>query len=263
MIPIPIKPLGRFFENDENGFVINPCSLDLIPEKYIPIIEIIKTHYLKNYPDEIHSIYLRGSLPRGLAVDKISDLDSFTLVQKTNIRWEKATGTEELNVKIKEDFPFVGEIEMMLSSFNKTLFSVNPRLSMILKTGALCIFGPDVIPSLPKFKPGRQMMLNYTWIEDDVNEFLNNKNIQKADCQEIMKILIRTGFELAMESVQKYTPDLYLCYHTFSEFYPFRQKDMKQALHLYLNPSEDVSFLKPFVRNLGLWMTEEVRKQIG
>lgn len=260
---IPLRPIGQFFKNDENGYVINPCSIDLIPNHWIPIMELIKESYLNNLSNEIHSIYLRGSLPRGFAIDRISDLDSFALIRKDRIRWQKATWADDFNVKIKKDYVFVQDIELMLSSFNKTLFEVNPRLSMVLKTQSLCIFGEDTIPSLPRFKPDKSMMLNFRWLENDLNIFSEKKDIQDIDCQEIMKTIIRSGFELVMERINKYTPDLYLCYKCFSEYYPSYEPNMKQALFLYLNPSKNVSYLKVFVDKFGRWMLKEVRKQIG
>ena len=96
-----------------------------------------------------------------------------------------------------------------------------------------------------------------------VNIFLEKDNIQATDCQEITKIIMRTGFELVMPKIKKFTPDLYLCYRSFSEYYPEQETKMKQALQLYLNPSQNVSFVKGFVENFGNWMIEEVSSQFS
>lgn len=212
--------------------------------------------------DQIHSIYLRGSLPRALAIDGLSDVDTFALIRKDNTPWKKADWQPILENSLQTTYPFVKEVEIMLSSYHNNFFKANPKLSMILKTQSCCIWGEDIIPSLPKFKPGKAMMLNYRWIEDDVNSFLKKEKYEPIDCKEIMKVMIRTGFELVMERENSYTTDLFPCYESFSKYYPDKKADMLQALHLFLNPATNNSNLKSFVEKLGTWLSQEVQKVI-
>jgi hypothetical protein len=259
---IPIRPIGRFFENDSRGFVINPCSHDLIPSKYLPALDIIISSYEQELGNKLHSIYLRGSLPRGLVVDNLSDIDCFALIHEKNVRWKCASWQRKLNTKIRNQFNFVGNIETMLTSYEESFFKFNPTMSVVLKTQSLCIQGTDIIPNLPDFKPDKKMMLNYRWVEEDLKTFLDKENVQNRDCKKIMKIFLRTGFELVLERKGQYTPDLYLCYETFSQYYPQKQEQMKKALTLFLNPISEVSSLKEFTRKFGVWIIEEVDKQI-
>jgi hypothetical protein len=258
-----ISPVGQFFKKDTQNNIINPCSYNSIHQHWLLAIELVKASYLIHLKDKTHSIYLRGSVPRGLSVDNISDLDSFALIHQANFGWDKATWYDQLNVLIKKKYPFIAETEVMLSSYHENLFKVNPKLSMILKTQSLCIYGEDIIPSIPNFKPDRQMMLNYFWLEKDLTVFYRKSTIKKEDCRKIMKLILRTGFELTMERNHEFTTDLYLCYKTFCQYYPSKNKEMKQVLLLYLNPSHEAFFLKNFLNNFGNWMISEVRKQIG
>ena len=128
----------------------------------------------------------------------------------------------------------------------------------MVKTQSLCIFGNDLGETIPSFLPNKKMILNLTWLENDVNDFLQKEKINTQDCQDITKNLIRSGFELVMEKEQKFTTDLYLCYKVFSKFFPNKENEMREMLHLYLNPITDEIYLKKVVRNLGRWMVERI-----
>jgi len=164
----------------------------------------------------------------------------------------------DLEKELQAEFPFVKEVEIMLTQYFDEFFEKNPRLAMILKTQSLCIFGNDLSVKIPPFSPNKKMILNLTWLEDDVNDFLKKEKITKRDCQEITKILIRSGFELVIEKERKFTTDLYLCYQVFSKYFPKKENEMREMLHLYLNPTEDDFYLKKKINDFGEWMIGEI-----
>jgi len=132
-----------------------------------------------------------------MAIDGFSDLDSFALLKGKNLRWQDAPWTKELNKVLLSKYKFVGEIELMLTSILDNSFFKNPNLPMIIKTQSICIYGEDLSPSIPKFKPNRTMMLNYRWIESDFIDFMvneerserNNKNFLNLSSEPDMKLL--------------------------------------------------------------------------
>ncbi|HFB99280.1 MAG TPA: nucleotidyltransferase domain-containing protein, partial [Phaeodactylibacter sp.] len=237
---IPIQAIGNFFPQDKNGFILNDASLAKVPKHWLPVIEKIKNAYLKHLNKQVHSIYLRGSIARGVGVDYFSDVDVFALLRDVECRWEVASWQSSLEKKMQEEYPFVKEVEVMLSSYFKDFYKKNPRLAMVIKTQSLCIFGEDLNEEIPPFFPNEKMILHLTWLKDDVDDFLKKEKITKKEGQAMMKILLRSGFELVMEKEQKYTTDLYWCYQVFSKYFPKKEKEMRGILHLYLNPIEDV-----------------------
>jgi tRNA nucleotidyltransferase (CCA-adding enzyme) len=91
---IEIKPIGKYLSQEENGFIVNDLSIEKIDEKWLPILETIVETYQAKLGENLVSVYLRGSVARNLAVDNISDLDTFALVKSTfsdkKIRWKMA-----------------------------------------------------------------------------------------------------------------------------------------------------------------------------
>ncbi len=253
-----IKPIGSFFPQDKNGFILNDTSFEKVQKQWLSVIERIKKSYIDNFGKKVHSIYLRGSVARGSNVDGFSDIDIFAVIYDLEERWKMGEWQPDLQKELQKEFPFVREVEIMLTLFFKDFYQENPRLAMIIKTQSLCIFGNDLSESIPPFLPNKKMILNLTWLEEDVNEFLQKEKITTQNCQEITKILIRSGFELVMEKEQKFTTDLYLCYDVFSKYFPNKEKEMREMLHLYLNPMEDEIYLKKLVEKLSKWILDTI-----
>ncbi|MFK8009539.1 MAG: nucleotidyltransferase domain-containing protein [Saprospiraceae bacterium] len=253
-----IKPVGSFFPQDKTGFILNDTSFEKISIQWLPVIEKIKNSYLDHFGKRVHSIYLRGSVPRGNSVDDFSDIDIFAVIYRLEERWKMAKWQPDLEKKLQIEFPFVREVEIMVTPYFEDFYQKNPRLAMIIKTQSLCIFGNNLNAKIPRFLPNEKMILNLTWLEEDLNKFLQKEKITKRDCQEITKVLIRSGFELVMEKEQKFTTDLYLCYDVFSKHFPKKENEMREMLHLYLNPIEDEIYLKKLIVNLGSWMLETI-----
>jgi len=92
--------------------------------------------------------------------------------------------------------------------------------------------------------------------ESKDNEFI------RGECQWVMKGIVRVGLELVLERSGKYSRDLYPCYEVFSEYYPEKEAEMKEALYLALNPTGDKEVIKKVIGGLGKWLEEEVKSYI-
>ena len=231
---IVIQPIGNYLSQDEDGFIINGFSLDMINHKWRTVLDIVKSGFVENLGENLHSIYVRGSVARDLAIDGISNLDMFALVKpsfsKEKIRWQVADFQVDIAKNIKEKYDFVSDVEIMLATYKEGFSDSN--LAMIVKTQSVLLFGKSIIKTLKKYKADESMILNYHWLEANILDFIkiNNVDFTLEKCSEIMKVILRTGFELVMKRVGKFSPDLYICYRDFSKFYPNKEKEMRQVL---------------------------------
>ena len=252
-----IQKIGSFLSMDENGYIINDLKIENIQPLYNEPIKMIVQQYHEYYHKKLHSIYLRGSVARGLAVPYISDIDTFALIYSDDfIIWKNIEEQIEIEDKIQPKFPFINGIEINVASFENEFYLKKPRLAMVIQTQSLCIDGIDISKKLPKFSP-IDLCLNRKWFVDDLNGFKKKIELQTVtleDCRVIMKLMIRVGFELVVEREQRFTPDLYLCYQTFSKYYPMKENEMRQALEYFLNPITDLQILEAFVNQFGNWL---------
>ncbi len=259
----PIKNIGAYFQTDEQGYIVNPTSQEYIPNKWQPLVDEIVATCISEEKEELHSIYLRGSVPRGLAQDGFADLDVFILVSRVGIRWEEVAWLSNYQEKWQSAYPFVKNVEVMWSSFSENLSATYPRLAMILKTQSLLLYGPDIAETMSSYKVDQSMLLHYAWLEEDLEEFLSKEAPSKNDVQAIAKLLIRCAFEIVMIREGKYTPDLFLCCQSFSKYNPQYAKQIKQLLAIYLQPNlPSIKELKQLIRELGAFISTQIELHI-
>lgn len=221
----------------------------------------MKEIYAHHYGEQIHSLWLRGSLPRGFMVDGFSDLDIFALIEnEEDWRWETVPWLSEIEGKLLEKYPFVQELDCNISSYTDNFLIERPALAMLIKTQSLCLLGWDICQELKYYKPGVEMALHYRWIKEDVEHFLNLSELTVSAVRTICKQMIRTLFELVMERMNEYTPDLYWCCWAFSDYYPERKEAAFQLLKWYVRPELRAEKVKPFIEEFGNWTINNANK---
>jgi len=196
-------------------------------------------------------------MARGTYVEGVSDIDVVGLVKAPNIKWENI----ETSILQANDLE-ADHFELMCSSFSESLSKTYPALAMILKTQSLCIFGESVLHNLPAYKPVREMLLHYKWLESDLMEFERNNKVTPIECAAIMKLILRVGFELVMERKQEYTADLYPSFRTFVKYYPAYEREMELCFQLYLNPTGDKNVFNSWFKPFFTWLLAEVKKRL-
>ncbi|UOQ49024.1 nucleotidyltransferase [Gracilibacillus caseinilyticus] len=262
-----IKNIGRFCLTDTNGYIINDANLKKINHEYYKVIEEVIKVYNKHLKNDLHSIYIRGSIPRGLGIYSISDIDTIAVTTKQSseidVKWvDKAE--QELN----EKYTCVSGIEFSFYCMEDVLetnhFSIIP---FMIKTHSVCVFGDDISGLLPDYQAdktlGNEHLVNLREQIELAKEDLKG-NEDKEDildcCRWIMKIIVRAGLALVIEKEHKYTRDLFPAYTLFSTYYPEKEPAMKQAVKYAIEPVEDPKEIVDYLNKMGPWMIEEAEK---
>lgn len=224
----PIQAIGTVLSVDENGYIKSESFVEKIPADWRLIIDDIVKAYTKNIPDQVHSIYVKGSVGRGTPIENVSDIDCVTLVtgsvDELNLSW-----MPDLQKTLKEKYPFCADFDLPHKNVEDIVSGRNKIAPVLLKTMAVCVYGDNIIPDLPKVKPGKDSLIASRNYGDFINKKLDLfasgevENV-KRQCKVIMKRILRAGFELVMERDQTFTRDLYPCYKIFSKYYPEKEE---------------------------------------
>ncbi|WP_409294131.1 nucleotidyltransferase [Peribacillus sp. SCS-26] len=262
-----IKNIGRLCSTDQSGFIINDSNTKNIQSEYYPLIEEIIITYKRRVGPDLHSIYVRGSIPRGLGIHGVSDLDTIAIThtetKKLDLNWV-GHAERELNKK----YNCVNGVEFSFYSIDDIKeFSHFSMIPFMIKTHSVCVYGEDLSIQLPSYKAdktlGNEHLVNLESQIELAKKDLDH-NEDKEDildcCGWIMKILVRAGLALLIEEEKKYTRDLYPAYKIFSEHFPERESDMKQAVTYAINPIDNPQKIIDFLNEMGKWMVSEARK---
>ncbi|UAW64458.1 hypothetical protein KMZ15_01865 [Mycoavidus sp. HKI] len=257
-----IEPLGSFFSQTKDGYVINPASPERLVSPWLEALEEIRQIYIQKLGEQLHSVYVRGSVAFGTAIAGFSDLDSFCLVYPRGtecVIWQALPWSDDAPVQ-RLGFPCA--VEFVSVTFHHNFARVNPIVSMIIKTQSLCIHGPDIGPALPDCRPGLAMMMDAELLDRQLSaveaELTSGRPVSPEQVQSLMKRILRTGFELVMERENRYATSLYLLYMCFSRHYPEREADMRWVLETFLNPDVSPLQLRDRLTDFGIWLRQEV-----
>lgn len=134
-----IQAIGRYLPQDANGYLLNDAHWDKVPAHWREVLALVEEAYRERLGDQLHSIYLRGSIAAGMGIDGHSDLDTFALVHHESLHWHPFSWGRELEHQLREAFPFVREVEIMQSGIKADGDLVNPFLKAILKLQSICL----------------------------------------------------------------------------------------------------------------------------
>ncbi|MCB9809177.1 nucleotidyltransferase domain-containing protein [Candidatus Nomurabacteria bacterium] len=257
-----IQPIGTYLEIDSAGYLIPEVSFEKIQEKWKPLlndyIDLVRKHYGAN----THSIYVRGSVAKGKAIDGVSDFDAMIVVNEYEDNETRKIWLQEVQEKLLSTVPFVTKIEMGTYTPQDILSSPD---RVLLKLQSLCVYGSDLRAAIEPLRPGAQTIVHAHHLERAFKKTYQKfaeKNISPEDVQKwctwIMKRMLRVGHEIVAERSQRFTRELYTCWEGFSKYYPQKKDDMYHVLELAIYPTERKEEVLDVLDGIGKWLIGEV-----
>jgi len=260
-----IKKIGGYVEKDKDGYLINPASPEKIQGKWGAALDALLQGFIKEIGESLHSVYIRGSVAKGEAIDGVSDLDTVVVVDGP-VTEEPPSWLKPLKKRILTEFTFV----IMIDTEFASLAERDWYLDILIKVQGLCIYGDDLSETIEPYKLDKSLIINTRYIKGDIEWLLGRikkQNITseylKSRCKWIAKIIVRAGCELVLLRSGKYSRDLYPCYEIFSKYYPEKKQDMYKALELAINPVSDTKQVKTMLQSIGTWLVGEATKTFG
>lgn len=262
-----IRAIGSLCVTDSDGHIINHSDWNNINPIFLPVINDVVHTYSTHLQDDLHSVYIRGSIPKGIGIEGVADLDTIAITKQklNNLQLKRI---KEVEQELTQKHTCVDGIELsvhcMEAVLNTSSFSI---ISFILQTHGLCVFGEDFIPQLPKYKANEALANDHlihlqSQIKNACDDLQDNSDIEdiKDCCKWIMKIIVRAGLALVITKENTYTRDLYPAYKVFSYYYPEKESDMRKALEYAITPIIDTNQLLSFLNEFGTWMVIEADK---
>lgn len=229
-----MKPIGTYYPIDAEGRVQNRASTDNIRPPWDELVEEVIAVYRTQLADDLHSVWIRGSVPAGTAVEGVSDLDSFAFCLNSNPFWSSPTWAGSAAAQLSSKYPFVQGIEFITTPWRANISTKYPQLLPMIKTQAVQIAGQKI--NLPGPQPHlRDLKRNGRWIEDDWKAF-KQRNDDSEAMRTFIKTFIRGTFEEIMEREGKYATDLYPCIESISIYRPDWREDLEEMVEIFCIP---------------------------
>jgi uncharacterized protein len=262
-----IKNIGRYCAMNESGYIKSDSASSKIQTDFFEVIEEVVKTYQHHLGKDLHSIYIRGSIPRGLGIHGVSDLDTLAITYKNtselDLRW-----VNEIEDKINAQYTCINGVEFSFYHINETMETTNfSIIPFMVKTHSICVFGEDIATQLPIYKADKTLGNDHLIkLKDQIlqarEDLVDNDDINDVldCCVWIMKIIVRAGLALVIEEENLYTRDLYPAYQIFTKYYPEKEHEMEEALRFAIAPIADPEVLLTFLNQFGQWLIDESEK---
>lgn len=253
-----IQKIGTILQTDNEGYLVNESSLEKITDPWREVVDIYAQKFQEELGENFHSLYIRGSIARGTAVEGVSDIDGIVLtnVEPDKIDW---LWRPPMRLGVLEKYPFLKGVDFGQASVDSVLNGENKVRAFLIKVLSVCVAGKDISSQLPLVKPGRDAFV-VRWkfdqkIQPDYHA--GSEYTLRHRTKHVGKQILRAGMELVMEREQAYSRDLYPCYAMFSKYYPEKEPAMRLALEQTLFSAQDEADFVAMRDNIGPWLVEQ------
>jgi len=195
-----------------------------------------------------------------LGIKNISDIDFFIVTLGPLVDFDRLTIKRHMD-KLNKKYPFITKFDIGYFTLDQIL---TMKENVLIKLTSLCLYGKDIKSKIKDPKPGKDVAISLSHLEEEIFKTKNeirigiyDKTNTKAMCVWIMKRIVRSGLELVSEREKCFTRDLGLCYEKFSKYYPDKKDDMHKALTLALEPTNNTKVIEKVFNNLGKWLVLE------
>lgn len=129
----------------------------VLQNEYKDLVNTYIDHILTEFKDQIHSIYMCGSIPKGIAKPFQSDAD-FTIVcaNPADIDYEKLSKIKD---RLLKEYPLVTKIDTIICSIDDVLSRPNDW-GFWIKIICVCVYGEDIGEKVPQIRISPKFILD-------------------------------------------------------------------------------------------------------
>ncbi|MGF1748904.1 nucleotidyltransferase domain-containing protein [Vibrio cionasavignyae] len=217
--------------------------------------------------DNLHSVYIYGSVAHGRAIAGVSDLN-VVVVTQTPLSASQKKVFNTIDWRFQKNFPFVDAVSIRSTIINDVV-SLDALFTwgFLLKQCCICVHGDDLAECFGDYVASWEIAKQWNM---DIGQTVpvlrhriavagTNKALLKAQ-REMAKKLLRTAYGLVMPKTKRWYDEPHHCAQQFLLFYP-EKRVIIERLEILLGPRviakrSVVALLDDF----GCWLVSEYKK---
>ncbi|MEF1185655.1 nucleotidyltransferase domain-containing protein [Vibrio sinaloensis] len=234
---------------------------------YRPAVKELIGFLTSGLEDNLHSIYLYGSVARRTAKPGSSNLDVIVVTHKS-FNDSKAALFNTIKWRFQKSYPFITEV-----SFKTALVSDVVSLDSIFSWGfqlrhcAVCVHGENLAECFGDYEPSWEIAKHWNMdVEDWVAVYRNR--IARADKTEdliksqkiIAKKLLRASYSVVMYRDKKWFDDPLECGQQFLRYFPEKQVEIERLGILLSGRLIAKRSVIGILDSFGDWLVKQYKK---
>lgn len=256
---IEIGNLAAGYGIDPNGFIVSDVSKDKIEDDYMTCIRESVESLKGLFPQQLHSVYVYGSVARGEAIVKKSDLDLIAIFDN-NLSSDKLAELKKHAGELSQKYCFlVRDVGIAVAYYDYTVDPSNYYENAFLKELCVCVHGEDLRERFGPYKLTSDIAIRFNC---DIYEALNrtlkrleiaSKRDFKTITQGFARKLIRTYYSMVMVRSQIWTTRLHEQSEVFIQHFPEKESIIRTLLHWIDEPPTDREAVYVLFKSEGEW----------
>lgn len=253
---------------DANGFIISDVSIDKIDNVYIPSIQESVERLRKMFPHQLHSVYVYGSVARGEAILKDSDLDLIAMFVKKLSSDQLVELKELIEVLSQKYHDLVRDVGIAIAYYGYTMDPSSYFENAFLKEICVCIYGEDVGEHFGPYKLTAEIPISFNGdIGESLKRALNkletpsNQDFNLTS-QGFARKLIRTYYSMVMVRSQIWTTRLQQQAQVFLQYFPDKEPIVQTLLDWLNEPPTNRDYVYAMFKKEGEWARDNFGEEV-
>ena len=238
-----------------------------LQEQYQPAVyELIK--YLRSgLGDNLHSVYLYGSVARKTARPGYSNLDVVVVTQR-DFEQNRATLLNTVRWRFQSRYPFITDIHIQTAQV-KEIASLDSLFSwgFLLRHCAICIYGQNLAECFGDYEPSWEIAKYWNmdiadrlaWYREKIAKAQSEAEQITAQ-QLVAKKLLRAAYSVVMYRDKNWYDDPRECGDAFLLYHPEKQVEISRLGLLLRNKVIPKRSVIGLLDSFGHWLVEEYKK---
>ncbi|TMX47440.1 nucleotidyltransferase domain-containing protein [Vibrio sp. Hep-1b-8] len=235
--------------------------------KYQPAIDDLVSFLTSGLGDNLHSVYLYGSVARKTAKPNQSNID-VVVVTHRGFSDLRTTLFNSIKWRFQKTHPHITEISFK-TALAQDVASLDSIFSwgFLLRHCAVCVYGEDLSECFGDYEPSWEIAKHWNMdVEDWVAVYRNR--IARADKPEeqvkaqriIAKKLLRASYSLVMYKDKQWFEDPIECGQQFLRYYPDKQVEIERLGILLSGRLIAKRSVLGILDGFGDWLAKQYKK---
>jgi hypothetical protein len=235
--------------------------------EFTPLIDELTNTVKSGLKDNLHSLYVYGSIANGTAVAGRSNLDVVFVMSR---KGHKALDTfiNTLKWRLMNRFPSITGVSIKVTSLAEvlTLESIF-SWGFLIRQNCTCLTGDDLSESFGDFEPSWEISKYWNWnILDYIPEYrikiaqAKTAELQVSYQQVIAKKMLRASYGLVMHKEKLWLDSPLDCARIFLKYHPEKSKDIQRLAILLGNKTIPKRSVISILDIYGTWLCKAYKK---
>ncbi|MBE4602414.1 nucleotidyltransferase domain-containing protein [Vibrio navarrensis] len=235
--------------------------------EFQPVINDVLMCLKGGLGENLHSVYVYGSVARKTAIAGLSNLD-LVVVTHRPFTASRATVLNTLKWRVQKGFPQVIGVAVKTAEV-KDIASLDSLFTwgLMLKHCCVCVYGNDLAECFGEYVPSWEIAKHWNMDVEDWLAVYRNK-IVRANTSELLVInqkiiakkLLRASYSLIMHKDQQWFDDPIECGKHFVQYHPEKSVEIRRLTILLSGKLIEKRSVIGLLDSFGDWLVKHYQK---